>query len=64
MFKKIQRLSDLKYLLSLEDDIWVENINKSKTFNLDEYQPVMDVLLNVYQPNELRTRTIFPMKRN
>ena len=64
MFKKIQRLSDLKYLLSLEDDIWVESINKSKTFNLDEYQPVMDVLLNVYQPNELRTRTIFPMKRN
>jgi hypothetical protein len=64
MFKKIQRLSDLKYLLSLEDDIWVENINKSKTFNLDEYQPVMNVLLNVYQPNELRTRTIFPMKRN
>jgi hypothetical protein len=64
MFKKIQRLSDLKYLLSLEDDIWVENINKSKTFNLDEYQPVMDVLLNVYQPNELRTRTIFPVKRN
>jgi hypothetical protein len=64
MFKKIQRLSDLKYLLSLEDDIWVENINKSKTFNLNEYQPVMDVLLNVYQPNELRTRTIFPVKRN
>jgi len=64
MFKKIQRLSDLKFLLSLEDDIWVESINKSKTFNLDEYQPVMDVLLNVYQPNELRTRTIFPMKRN
>jgi len=64
MFKKIQRLSDLKYLLSLEDDIWVENINKSKTYNLDEYQPVMDVLLNVYQPNELRTRTIFPVKRN
>jgi hypothetical protein len=64
MFKKIQRLSDLKFLLSLEDDIWVESINKSKTFNLDEYQPVMDVLLNVYQPNELRTRSIFPMKRN
>lgn len=64
MYKKIQRLSDLKFLLSLEDDIWVESINKSKTFNLDEYQPVMDVLLNVYQPNELRTRTIFPMKRN
>ena len=64
MFKKIQRLSDLKFLLSLEDDIWVESINKSKTFNLDEYQPVMDVLLNVYQPNELRTRTIFPTKRN
>ena len=64
MFKKIQRLSDLKFLLSLEDDIWVESINKSKTFNLDDYQPVMDVLLNVYQPNELRTRTIFPMKRN
>ena len=64
MYKKIQRLSDLKFLLSLEDDIWVESINKSKTFNLDDYQPVMDVLLNVYQPNELRTRTIFPMKRN
>ena len=36
MFKKIQRLSDLKFLLSLEDDIWVESINKSKTFNLDD----------------------------
>lgn len=64
MFKKIQRLSDLKFLLSLEDDIWVDGINKSKTFKLEEYQPVMDNLLNIYQSNELRTYTIFPNKRN
>lgn len=64
MFKKIQRLSDLKFLLSLEENIWVDNINESKTFSLDEYKTTMVNLLNNYQSGDLKTHTSFHLKRN
>ena len=64
MFKKIQRVSDLKFLASLEDNIWVDNINESRTFNLEDYKTVMTELLINYQSNDLKTHFLFRLKRN
>ena len=56
MFKKIQRNIDQKFLLSLDENIWVDNINESKMFNIDEFKNIMSLLLNTYQENDLKDK--------
>jgi hypothetical protein len=62
MIKKIQRLSDLKFLLSLENDIWVDNIKESKSFQLNEFDNVKQTLLTTYQENGLKVYTNYQIK--
>ena len=62
MLKKIQRLSDLKFLLSLENDVWVDNIKESATFKLNEFNSVKQTLLTSYQENELKVYTNYHAK--
>jgi hypothetical protein len=57
MTKKIQRKSDNKFLLSLDSDLWVENIKESKTFKLDEFKDVFNNLLLIYIKDELKVYT-------
>lgn len=64
MFKKIQRLSDLKYLSSIDENIWVDNINQSTIYTLNEFKNVMSVLLSTYQENDLKVYTSFNLRRN
>jgi hypothetical protein len=64
MFKKIQRNIDQKFLLSLDENIWVDNINESKMFNIDEFKNIMSLLLNTYQENDLKIYTSFNLRRN
>jgi hypothetical protein len=64
MLKKIQRLSDSKYLLSIDENIWVDNINQATIFKLNEFKNVMSVLLSTYQENDLKVYTSFNLKRN
>lgn len=62
MIKKVQRLSDLKFLLSLENDIWVDNIKESTPFKLNEFKNVLPTLLTTYQEKELRIYTNYQVK--
>ena len=64
MFKKIQRNIDQKFLLSLDENIWVDNINESKMFNIDEFKNIMSLLLNTYQENDIKIYTSFNLRRN
>lgn len=64
MFKKIQRLSDLKYLQSIDENIWVDNINQATVFDLNGFKYVLSTLLNTYQENDLKVHTSFNLRRN
>lgn len=64
MFKKIQRNIDQKFLLSLDENIWVDTINEGKMFNTNEFKNVMSILLNSYQENDLKVYTSFNLRRN
>ena len=59
MTKKIQRKSDNKFLLSLDEDLWVENIKESKTYNLNEFKDTFNNLLLSYLKDELLVYTNF-----
>lgn len=62
MFKKIQRVSDSKFLFSLENNVWVENIKESTTFNLNEFGYVKNILLETYQETDLIIHTNYQVK--
>lgn len=64
MLKKIQRNVDQKYLLSLEEDIWVDKLNESKSFSIIEFKTVMNTLLNTYQENDLKVYTSYFLRRD
>lgn len=64
MLKKIQRNIDQKFLLSLDENIWVDKINESKMFNINEFKIVMSSLLNTYQENDLKIYTSYNLRRN
>lgn len=59
MTKKIQRKSDNKFLQSLDNDLWVENIKESKTYQLDEFKDTFSNLLLSYPNDELIIYTNF-----
>jgi hypothetical protein len=62
MLKKIQRKSDNKFLLSLENNIWVDNIKESKSFKLNEIDFVKNTLLLAYSKNDLIIHTNYQIK--
>lgn len=62
MFKKIQRVSDSKFLLSLENNTWVDNIKESTTFKLNEFEIVKNILLATYKTSELIIHTNYQVK--
>ena len=64
MFKKIQRNIDQKFLLSLDENIWVDKINECNVFNTNEFKNVMSLLLNTYQENDLKIYTSYNLRRN
>ena len=64
MFKKIQRNIDQKFLLSLDENIWVDKINEGKVFEINEFKNVMGLLLNTYQENDLKIYTSYNLRRN
>ena len=64
MLKKIQRNIDQKFLLSLEDNIWVDNLNESNSYKFDDFKIVMSTLLNSYQENDLKIYTSYFLRRD
>lgn len=54
MIKLIQRKSDNKYLQSLENDIWVDNISEAYVMNIVEFEDIKKELLKTYQTNDLK----------
>lgn len=53
MVKKIQRKSDKKYLLSLENNTWVDDIKDASEFTQKEAIDVMDELLKTYNKEDI-----------
>ena len=53
MIKLIQRKTDKKYLQSLENDIWVENIKEAYQMTYRECNTIKEQLLNVYNQEQL-----------
>lgn len=62
MFKKIQRVSDSKFLLSLENNTWVDNIKESTSFKLNEFGIVKNILLETYKVSDLIIHTNYQVK--
>ena len=54
MIKKVQRLSDLKFLLSLENDIWVDNVKDAFEMTYRECETAKTVLLNTYTLEQIK----------
>lgn len=53
MIKLIQRKTDKKYLQSLENDIWVENIKEAYQMTYRECNTIKEQLLNIYNQEQL-----------
>jgi hypothetical protein len=53
MVKKIQRKSDKKYLSSLENNTWVDDIKDACEFTQKEVIEAMDELLKTYSREDL-----------
>lgn len=53
MVKKIQRKSDKKYLSSLENNTWVDNIKDASEFTQKEAIDTMSELLKTYSKEDL-----------
>ena len=54
MLKKIQRLSDQKFLLSLENDIWVDDQKEAFEMTFKERDETKTLLLNTYSESQLK----------
>lgn len=64
MYKKIQRLSDLKFLLLLENDIWVDNLKEGTSYTLSEFNNIKQTLLLTYQESDLKIYTNYQGRGN
>ena len=53
MTKKIQRTTDKKFVLSVADNTWVDNINQAFEFSPKQAKEAMDVLVNTYPKEQL-----------
>jgi hypothetical protein len=54
MIKIIQRTADNKYLQSVENDIWVDNIKEAYEMSYRELENVKTELLNTYTSDQLK----------
>jgi hypothetical protein len=54
MIKIIQRKSDNKYLQSVENDLWVDNISEAYEMSLIECVEVKDSLLSKYTSEDIK----------
>lgn len=64
MYKKIQRLSDLKFLMLLENDIWVDNLKEGTSYTLSEFNNIKQTLLLTYQESDLKIYTNYQGRGN
>lgn len=53
MVKKIQRKSDKKFLSSLQNNTWVDDIKDAAEFTSKETMDVMDELLKTYDKEDI-----------
>lgn len=53
MVKIIKRLTDKKYLQSLEDDIWVDDMKQSYTMTYRECESAKEILLETYTQDQI-----------
>ena len=54
MIKLIKRISDKKYLNSVENDIWVDDIKEAYEMSYKECETVKSELLNTYSIDQLK----------
>jgi hypothetical protein len=53
MTNKIKRLTDDKFLISLEEDTWTEDIDEGSGFTREECDKLQISLLDRLQPHEI-----------
>ncbi len=53
MVKIIKRLTDKKYLQSLEDDIWVDDVKQSYAMTYRECESAKETLLETYTQDQI-----------
>jgi hypothetical protein len=62
MIKYIKRKSDNKFLQSLENDVWVDNVKDAYEMTIIECKNIKTILLNTYTPEEITE--VFNMFKN
>jgi hypothetical protein len=62
MIQYIKRKSDNKFLQSLENDVWVDNIKDAYEMTIIECKNIKTILLNTYTPEEITE--VFNMFKN
>jgi len=63
MEKSFKRLSDNKFLISLEHNIWSEKKSDAKRFSINEYKLIYNTLLNSYQEKDIVIYTDYNFKK-
>lgn len=63
MVKLIKRISDNKYLLSPENDTWVDSVSEALTMTYQECEDVKSVLLNLYSIENLKEIVDFSRRK-
>jgi len=53
MIKILKRITDNKYLQSLENDVWVDDINHSSKMTYKECETIKESLLNSYDQEQI-----------
>lgn len=54
MVKLIKRTTDNKFLQSVENDVWVENVKEAFEMTYRECESTKTTLLQSYQPEQLK----------
>lgn len=54
MVKYIKRTTDNKFLNSLENDVWVDNVKDALSMSYKDCKENMETLLNSYSEGELK----------
>jgi hypothetical protein len=62
MIQYIKRKSDNKFLQSLENDVWVDNVKDAYEMTIIECKNIKTILLNTYTPEEITE--VFNMFKN